>query len=142
MIDIDLIRTTSKVVEETLKKRNVQTKVSLVSQLKKDDEEWRTLKSDIDDLRAQRNRVSQDINEAKKAGKDVKAVIAKAKKIPEEIEKKEKRCDALRTEIDSLLLQIPNILDKDVPAGKSADDNKVVREWGKIPKFAFALKTH
>src|SRR3989344_1120080 len=142
MIDIDLIRTTSKVVEDTLKRRNLQVKVPLVAQLKKADEEWRASKSDIDPLRAKRNRVSQDINEAKKAGKDVKAVIAKAKKIPEEIEKHEKRCDALRTEIDTLLMQIPNILDKDVPTGKSADDNKIVSEWGKIPKFAFALKTH
>src|SRR3989338_10746676 len=141
MIDIDLIRTTSKVVEETLKRRNLQVKVPLVSQLKKADEEWRTLKSEIDDLRAQRNRVSQDINEAKKAGKDVKAVIAKAKKIPEEIEKKEKRCDALRAEIDIAMMQLPNILDKDVPPGKSADDNKVITEWGKISKPTFPLKS-
>ena len=142
MIDIDLIRTTPKVVEDTLKKRNLQTKVPLVQQLKKADGAWRTLKSEIDELRAKRNRVSQDINEAKKSGKDVKAVIAKAKKIPEELEKHEKRCDALRPEIDTLLIQIPNILDKDVPTGKSADDNKIVSEWGKIPKFNFELKTH
>jgi len=142
MIDIDLIRTSPKVVEDTLKKRNLQAKIHLVSQLKKADEEWRELKSEIDDLRAQRNRVSQDINEAKKAGKDVKAVIAKAKKIPEEIEKKEKRCDALRAEIDIAMMQLPNILDKDVPPGKSADDNKVITEWGKISKPTFPLKSH
>ncbi|HLD34029.1 MAG TPA: serine--tRNA ligase [Candidatus Nanoarchaeia archaeon] len=142
MIDIDLIRTSPKVVEDTLKKRGQNTKISLVSQLKNADEEWRELKSEIDDLRAQRNRVSQDINEAKKAGKDVKAVIAKAKKIPEEIAKKEKRCDALRAEIDTAMMQLPNILDKDVPMGKSADDNKLVHEWGKISKPTFPLKSH
>ncbi len=41
-----------------------------------------------------------------------------------------------------LLLTIPNIPHSSVPVGKDAKDNKIVREWGKIPKFDFAPKDH
>ncbi len=142
MIDIDLIRNSPDIVRENLKKRGLSDRVALVAKLRQSDEEWRALKADIDDLRARRNRLSQDINEAKKAGKDAKGIIARAQKIPEEIEKKEKGLESLRADMDSMLLLFPNLLDVSVPSGKSAEENKVVRTWGKIPKYSFELKTH
>ena len=142
MLDIQLIRETPEIVKKNLKKRNTQDKSALVDQIKNEDEEWRELKSHVDALRARRNNLSQDINEAKKAGKDIKKIIADARKIPEEIARKEKRVGELRLHIDELMMQLPNILDESVPDGKSEADNAVIKKWGKTAAPKFNVKTH
>jgi len=142
MLDIQLIRETPELVKKNLKKRSQLHKVAWVDQIKKEDEEWRELKGHVDQLRARRNNLSQDINEAKKAGKDIKKIIADARKIPEEIAKKEKRVDELRHSIDALMMQLPNMLDDSVPEGKTADDNVVLKKWGTVKAPKFPLKTH
>src|SRR5690606_6894737 len=40
------------------------------------------------------------------------------------------------------LQRIPNLPHPDVPLGKSEEDNRVVREWGKKPELNFAAKAH
>jgi len=133
MLDIDLLRTNAKVIKESQKKRGLPTDpVDWVISL---DEEWRTILQKVEKLKHQRNEASESINKMKKAGKPIDAEVKKVKKIAAEIGKLETNANELKVKRDDVLSNIPNILAKEVPAGKSEADNKVIKTAGKIPKI-------
>jgi len=68
MIDINLIRKESERIKENIKKKFQLEKLALVDKILKNDSAWRNLKSESDNLRAQRNKISIEISEAKKGG--------------------------------------------------------------------------
>ena len=141
MLDIKLIRENPEVVRQSQKKRGMNEKdVDAVIGL---DAKWRGLKGKGDELRAERNSISKEINEAKKAGdeKKAKGLIKKAGEIPQQIEKLEIEAKKLEEERNSVLENIPNIVDKSVPVG-DASKNKVIEVVGKPEKFSFLAKEH
>lgn len=142
MIDIKFFRESPEVVKANIKKKGQDSKLPLVDKIVKLDENWRKLKSKVDSLRADRNTISKQISEAKKAGKDITALMQKAQKLPDEILKVESEMGALESEIDSIRRQIPNIIWKNVPKGKDSSQNVEIKKAGKIPKFSFPIKTH
>ena len=131
MIDIKLLRENLEKVKDVLKKRGVDVDAD---KLLKIDEKKRRFIQEVESLRAQRNEIS------KQRGKLLD--IKKAKKIKEELKTKEEELKTLEQEFNSLFILIPNIPLDDVPFGKSDQDNKPIREWGKIPKFNFKIKDH
>jgi len=52
------------------------------------------------------------------------------------------QAEAVKRELDDLLLRVPNLFDESVPIGKSEADNVVEREWGTTPDLGFAPRTH
>jgi seryl-tRNA synthetase len=144
MIDIKLIRETPEIVKENIKKKFQDQKLHLVDEAKKKDEEWRKVRYEADNLRKERNLVSEQINTAKKAKDEKKAseLIKKAKDIPEQIAKLEEKEAKLEEEIKELLLPLPNIISKYTPVGKDASENKEIKKVGKVPKFDFPVKNH
>jgi len=142
MLDLKFIRENPDKVRENMKKR--QKDPSIVDKWIKLDEEWRELKQDLDNLRHEKNNASLEISELKKLGKEKEAqkAIKTIKELPEKIKNIEEKILSISLASDNLLAQIPNILIKNVPIGKSEEDNKVIRTWGKIPKFDFELKNH
>ncbi len=142
MIDINLIRENSKLVKENIKKKFQDHKLKLVDDIKKDDEEWRKIKFLIDNLRKERNLISEQINTAKKNKKPIESLIKKAKVIPNKIKDLEEKAEKLKNDIELKLSQIPNIIDKTVPIGKTDKDNKEVKKILTIKKYDFQLKNH
>jgi len=144
MIDIRLVREHPEIVRDSIKKRFKLDKLKVLDDVIKTDEEWRKLKAKADLLRAERNNVSKEIAEAKKADKNkaVSELMKKAKKIPDEIAKVEVKSGKLEEEIKEKLMLIPNILDKSVPVGKDEKENAEIRKWGKVSKFDFELTNH
>lgn len=142
MIDIKLIRENPDLVKENIKKKYQNEKLLLVDKVRKLDEEWRRLKYIEDGLRSERNKISNEINKAKKQKKDAKPLIKKAKEIPGKIEKSQIKRRKLEDEIKKLMLQIPNIIHKSVPIGKSDKENKEIKKIGKPRKFDFPVKSH
>lgn len=144
MLDIKLIRENPKLVKENIKKKFQDSKIHLVDEIIKRDEEWRKSKFQADNLRKERNIVSEGINQAKKSKDEKKAseLIKKAKSIPEEIAKLEQKEEQLQIEIRQMLIQIPSMMSKHVPIGKNATENKEIKKGGKISKFSFPVKTH
>ena len=142
MIDPRFLREHEKEVEENLKKRNVP--IEFYEKWLDLDEESRKLKQGLDDLRHDRNTISLEINELKKAGKNKEAekAIKQVKELPQKIKEIEQGLEKVESESRNLILQIPNMLLKDVPAGKSTEDNKVLKTVGKAPKFNFQPKDH
>ena len=142
MIDPKLIRESPELVKDSIKKRNKD--ASIVDLWLKADKEFREVKGKIDELRHKRNTFSSKISELKKSGKEkeAKAVIKEAQELPEMLSKSEAKLAELESRCGELLAKMPNLLEKHVPIGKTAEDNKVIRKWGKIPKFKFPLKNH
>jgi len=96
------------------------------------DEEWRGLKATGDDLRRQRNEISSEIGELKRAGKDeeAEAAIEKSSGLKDELDELEARADELETELEAKLLALPNPPHPDAPVGADESDNVEIERWG------------
>jgi seryl-tRNA synthetase len=139
MLDIKFIRENPEAVKKGVKDRGYDIDIDA---LLKYDKEYRRNLQELEKLNHKRNTVSKEINKLKKDGKDISKKVEEVKKIPIDIEKVEKTVNELRAKINGIMMVIPNLADKSVPIGKEPDGNKVIREWGKKPKFDFTPKLH
>lgn len=139
MLDINLIRENPKIVKESQRKRGLDERE--VDRLFEIDQEWRKIKQETDSLRAERNKLSKEINEAKKQNKDVDNLLSRAKEIPQKLDKNEEELKKLEQERVFILENIPNIVDKSIPIGDESK-NKVIETIRKPKKFTFPVKGH
>ena len=139
MLNINQIRENPNILKESLTKRGLDpTKVDEFLSI---DSEWKNIKKQTEELRAERNKISIDINESKKQGKDISHLIKKSKELPIKIQEEEILLKALENKRDYLLENFPNIVDKSVPIG-DVSKNKVIFSSGKPPKLKFIAKGH
>jgi seryl-tRNA synthetase len=136
MLDIKLFRENPDVIRESEKRRFKDP--SLVDKVVELDEKWRSVLKEVEALKHKRNVISIEIAKEKKERKDVESKIKEMKKINEKIEKKDKEAEKYLAERDAYRYKIGNILHPSVPLGKSEEDNKFLRGWGK----ALVLKEH
>jgi len=96
------------------------------------DEEWRELKAEGDQLRHERNEVSDRIGELKQAGDEAAAqdAIERSQNLKDELEAVEDRAAALEAELEDLLLEIPMVPYDGAPVGEDESDNVEVRREG------------
>jgi seryl-tRNA synthetase len=139
MIDIKLIRENSALIKTNCRNRQYEPK--FVDEIVELDKKWRALKAEDDSLRGERNKVSESVNQAKKAKDEKKAkrLIEEAKKIAEKITKNEVKENELKHNIDVLVSMLPNIQHKDNPIG-GVEKNKEIHKVGKISKGIY--KSH
>jgi len=142
MLDIKMIREDPNAVRKNLARRNKAQVLEMFDELVEVDKEWRKAVADVNELRASRNKISMEIAASKKAGGEDKKLMKEAGKIPEKIQEIETRRADLDAKMKSILLRLPNLLDKSVPDGRSEDDNKVVKKSGKPPEFDFEPRDH
>jgi len=127
-------------VEEMLRRRGQDPAV--LARFSEIDGNRRRLITQAETLKATRNKASEDIAKLKKAGQDATAQMEQTKKLREEGDALEKQAAEIDQELRTLLAGIPNMPHESVPVGKSADENKEVRKWGKPPEFSFTPKPH
>jgi seryl-tRNA synthetase len=142
MIDISLLRENPEKIKDNIKKKFQTQKLELVDEAVKKDLAWRKLKTEADQLRADRNKISKEISEAKKAGNSAASLLKEAKDIPEKIAQVESKSSTLEEEIKIILSKLPNIIHKSVPIGKDASQNKTLKIIGKPKKQSFEIKNH
>ena len=142
MIDIKLLRENPELVKENIKKKAQDDKLPLVDNVLELDKEWRLARAEADNLRASRNKISEEINKAKKEKKPVDTILKKAKELPGKIAELEAKEKSLEEEIRQIMYKLPNIISKETPKGKDGSENPEIKKGGKIPKFDFAPKTH
>jgi seryl-tRNA synthetase len=96
------------------------------------DEEWRDLKARGDDLRHERNQVSDEIGELKQAGEHEEAdeAIERSQELKSEIEDVEDRAAELEETLEEEMLRLPQIPAEEVPVGENEDDNRERRREG------------
>ena len=140
MININILREKPELIKESEKKRNRNPEV--VDHILKADEDWKKELKKVEQLKHQRNVVSQEINQLIKEKKKPDDKINQMRRVAADIKEGEERVSQLLEKRDQLLLQIGNILHNTVPYGKDDRENVEVKRWGKIPTFKFPLKTH
>jgi seryl-tRNA synthetase len=128
MIDIKLIRENADLVKENIKKKFQDEKIVLVDEVKELDLKARSLQTEGDNLKAEKNKLSKKIGILMKDGKtqeanEVKDKVAKSAKRISEIDDE---LPKIQSEIKNKMMMIPNIIASDVPIGE--DDSKNVEE--------------
>jgi len=142
MLDIRFVRENSQAVKDDLTRRGNLEKIEWVDQILELDAEWRRMLTEVNRLREQRNRVTEEIAKLKKAGQEASEKIKEAEAIPGKITEQEKAISDHRQRIDFLLMRLPNLMHESVPQGKDEEDNVEVRVWGEKPSFSFTPKDH
>lgn len=139
MLKLEYIRSNAEVVKKAMRDRGMKVNID---ELLKSDEERRKLLSEVETLKHQRNIQSDDIGKLIKEGKDAEKLKDEMRDVSEQIKGLDKQVKEIEGKVNPILLTIPNIPHSSVPVGKDAKDNKIVREWGTIPKFNFSPKDH
>lgn len=106
------------------------------------DEEYRKLLTQVEEMKAERNRVSEEIAKMKREKTDATAEIERMRGVSQEIKELDGKVAEVASELENLLLRIPNIPSDTVPVGKDAADNPVIRTWGEPRQFDFEPQLH
>jgi len=138
MLDINLIRTKPDWVKQQLLKR--VDKVDF-TELLKSDEARRKLLQEVENLRAERNRVTTEIASIKKSKGDAGKLISEMQKIGERIASGEVKLGTLDAKLFEIMSTLPNLPAEGVVAG-GKENNKVINTFGNKPTFAFKPKDH
>jgi seryl-tRNA synthetase len=132
MLDAKYIREEFDEIKKNLKMRKDEEVISRLESWKEKDEEWRALKLELEELKKQRNDITQKIKMAKGKGEDAKDLLTQAKEIPAKIKIDEPKVKQLAEELRALQMRIPNTLHESVPFGETDDDNVEDKVWGKV----------
>lgn len=138
MLDIKFIRENKDIVQAGAKKKRVE--IDLDKLIALDDERLKILK-EVEELRAEVNRVSNDIVRDQDPALKIQ-LIEEMRGVKEEIKSKEDQLKKIIEEWQKIMLKIPNIPSVDTPEGKDDSGNQVVRTWGDKPQFSFTPKEH
>ena len=139
MISIKTIREKPQSVQDTLDLKGYEGSISKIHSL---DENYRTINKKLEDFRAQKNKVSEQVAISKRDGTDSNDQIVEMRKLGEHIKKLESELNRAKKELNTKLDEIPNLPHFSVPQGKDEEDNVIIREWGSKKVFDFAEKTH
>lgn len=135
MLDIQLIRKNPEEVKKGIVRRGLDPK--LVDNFLKVDDEWRMKEKALEELKREQNELSKEI--AKKHAEDS---IAKANILKKRISAISDEIDELDKNRRGLLISFPNMPSHDTPDGRDENENKVLYEVGKKPKFNFEPKDY
>jgi seryl-tRNA synthetase len=138
MLDIKFIRENKDIVQAGTKKKRVE--IDIEKLLSLDDERLKVLK-EVEDLRAEVNRVSNDIARDQDSALKIQ-LIEEMRNVKEDIKAKEEKLKTLIEEWQKIMLKIPNIPSVDTPEGPDETGNQVLRTWGDKPQFSFTPKEH
>mgnify|MGYP001466411388 FL=1 len=143
MLDLRRVREETALVKERLARRGNPELLAQIDSILELDEERRARITEVDALRARRNEVSPRVGELKQAGRHEEAdrLIREMREVAERIAVEEARLGEIEEALRTLLLQIPNLPEEDVPPG-GEEANRVLREWGETPRFDFEPKPH
>lgn len=139
MLDPKLLRDQLTETAQQLAKRGFVLDTEKLSVL---EAQRKTLQTQTQELQSQRNSLAKQIGQCKAKGESVDNLLKTAEAANQSLITKEAELATLQQQLQSYLLEIPNITHESVPVGKSEADNVEVRRWGKIPTFSFTPKDH
>ncbi|HZJ21808.1 MAG TPA: serine--tRNA ligase [Anaerolineales bacterium] len=139
MLDLNLIREQPDLIRTALKNRQLD--ASPVDEILRLDEKRRSLLTEVEKLKAERNMVSKEIGKMKDAAEREKKIIS-MREVGEMISTLDKEVAEVETGLTSLTAALPNIPDERTPIGASEDDNVVLRTVGQLAEFNFEPKAH
>ncbi|HEY6409703.1 MAG TPA: serine--tRNA ligase [Ktedonobacteraceae bacterium] len=139
MLDLAFIRNHPDVVKEAARVKYNTIDIDYLLEL---DRRVTTLQREVEEARAQQNKISKHIPQAGKDKEQRERLIAEGKQLAEHIKSMEPQLNDLLEERLQLLYLVPNIPDPSAPIGKDEDDNVPIKYWGAIPTFDFEPRDH
>ena len=139
MLEIKFVRQNLETVQKALETRGQSANLDA---FKTCDDERRAILQELETLRHQRNVVSDQIAEMKKAGDNADSVVAKMREVSSKIKALDKALAGTQETLETILLGMPNIPHPSVPVGKDETDNPVIKTVGDPPVFDFEPKPH
>ncbi len=141
MLDLAYVRSNLSEVEAALKRRNTDP-AALLGNFPVLDSRRRETITQLETLKARRNRLSEDIGKLKRTGGDTTELTDEVRVLRDRMEDMQATADALDADLHSMMTAIPNLPDSSVPDGKDEHENSLEKTWGEQPTFAFAPKPH
>lgn len=139
MIDINLLRNDIDSLKKILKQRGFDLDVNFFNSL---EEERKHIQIKTQELQQERNDLSKQVGILKSQGKDASAVLEKVANISAQSKEFESQLILIQEKINNFLLLIPNVPHESVPIGSDETNNKLIKEFGTLPKFDFEVKDH
>jgi seryl-tRNA synthetase len=139
MLDPKLLRSEFDEAAKHLSRRGLTLDKQRFTEL---EEQRKSLQVQTEDLQGQRNKNSKLIGQAKSKGEDASEIMSAMEKINQSLKLNETKLETLLSEIQTWMLELPNLPDASVPNGNTEDDNQEVRKWGETPNFDFEVKDH
>jgi seryl-tRNA synthetase len=140
MLDIRIIRENPEKVKSATAAKNCDPE--LVTLVLTEDARRREILAEVEQMKATRNSVSKQIGDLKKQKLDAEAPMQEMKALGEKISAYDEELRQVDVRLQDALQRIPNMADESVPAGKSSEDNVVVRTWGTPRTFDFSPVDH
>ena len=149
MLDINLLRKDLPSAIAALESRKSPQPFFNVDAFKSLESERKAMQIKTEELQNQRNTLSRQIGQLKAKGEDASDVMAQVTSSKAELESSAVRLVQIQTDLEALLLAVPNVPHASVPVGAGEAGNVEVRKWspiegpgGEPPAYAFEVKDH
>ena len=142
MLDTTLLRKDLPAVIAALQKRKNPQLFLDVDQFTSLDAERKTIQVRTEELQAKRNSLSKSIGMLKAKGESTEAVMAEVAAYKAELEAGEIRTAAIQSQLNAMMMTLPNLPHNSVAVGSDASGNVQVRTWGTVRQFDFEVKDH
>lgn len=139
MHDIRFIRDNPDAFDVAMSRRGISSSAAEILDM---DSRRRALQSQLQELQSRRNVASKEIGARKGKGQDADDLIAEVNDIKAKMPAIEEEETALGSALDGRLMELPNIMDDDVPQGADENDNVMIRDHGTKPEFTFTPQDH
>jgi len=142
MLDLRLIRENPEAVRRAVRAKQMPDALNALNQALLLDEEYRLLRNDLEAKQAERNASSKRIGDLKRRGEAADDLIREMGALSDEVKRLEERSRSLDAQLQSALLELPNLPHESVPYGESEHDNQVMFERGEKLAFDFVPQPH
>ena len=139
MISIERIRNNLEALKSSLALKGYNVDLNEIISI---DSDYRASLSLVNDLRAERNKVTNQIAELKKSKQDANDKIVSMRALGSKIKDLESEISVKKERLDDLILNLPNVPHESVPPGSDESNNKVIYEWGVEKNQSFDIKNH
>lgn len=141
MLDIAIIREQPDYVKQKMQDLFDEEAISRIDLIVELEQQRRALVTEVDDMRAQKNAASKQIGQTRDQA-ERQTMIDRVKKLSVNLEEREGQLRQVQSDLDELMLVIPNMPADDVPVGRDEESNVVNREEGVKPSFDFTPLPH
>jgi seryl-tRNA synthetase len=144
MLQLTFIKENKQTVIEGLRKKHFKNAEEYVDQVLDADRKRRETQKELDDILADTNQKAKEIGNLMKSGNKEAAEKLKSETADLKIKSKELSdlLATLETELNTILVKLPNVPSKDVPEGRTAEDNIVVFQHGDVPSLPSSAQPH
>jgi len=139
MLDIKRLRSKPEEIKKDLERRGIDAPLDEFAEL---DRKRRETIVEAEEKKALRNKVSDEVAKAKKSGEDVSVKISAMKKVGEEIKALDLVLKDIESQLEDIVLELPNTPLPDVPDGADESSNVTIRSWGEPRSFDFEARPH